>query len=256
MTKEDTKITEPKPIGQVLEVALQQLSQTIQKDGEPQLPDFKKECQRCWQEFPMRDTFLNRHYPQTCPACEEKEATHKRDRDLDRLKTRWASLCPDIFKSTDFAGLPCQMAAKRVLEWKFGHSGIILHGPTGMGKSRSAWLLLKKLHFEGKSIVALNSLAALTYASLYSKSTADVERWVQSLIFCDVLMLDDIFKVKLTDSFESIIFSVIDQRTEGGRPMIVTANDTSETLVNRLTADRAEPLLRRLKEFCSPITFE
>jgi hypothetical protein len=38
--------------------------------------------------------------------------------------------------------------------------------------------------------------------------------------------------------------------------MIVTTNDTGRTLRTRLTEDRADPLLRRLREHCEAVVFE
>ena len=36
---------------------------------------------------------------------------------------------------------------------------------------------------------------------------------------------------------------------------IVTTNDVGETLAQRMSEDRAAPLLRRLREFCTVISF-
>jgi len=190
-----------------------------------------------------------------CGACNKAESESSKERERESLTLRWDSMCPEIFKSTNLDSLPNVRSTMKVLEWKFGPKGLLLHGETRTGKSRSAWLLLKRLHFERYSFMVLNSMAGLRYAALFGQSTNVVEEWINELISCDVLLMDDVFKIKLTDSFEGAIFSMVDQRSEMGRPMIVTANDTGETLKTRLTCDRSEPLLARFREFCDPIPF-
>lgn len=221
----------------------------------PKASEFQKECQRCFKPFPMLDTFLNRNYAQTCPDCDEAACVAANNRREENQRAQWEAFCPPTYKLTKFDMLPNQTSAKRVLEWSFQSKGLLLHGATRSGKSRSAWLLLKKQSAEGKSVDCLNSSAGLHYAALFSQSTEVVEKWFNRLATVDVLLLDDIFKIKLTDSFESIMFSLLDRRSENLKPSIVTGNDTGETLQARLSADRGEPLIARLREFCEPIQF-
>ena len=68
--------------------------------------------------------------------------------------------------------------------------------------------------------------------------------------------MDDIFKVKLTDSFENAIFTIIDQRINNLRPIIATTNDVGSTLAGRMSQDRGEPIVRRLREACKAIVFQ
>ena len=48
---------------------------------------------------------------------------------------------------------------------------------------------------------------------------------------------------------------MITDRTENKRPIIITINGTSETLAERISPERREPMIQRLKEFCEPIGF-
>jgi DNA replication protein DnaC len=221
----------------------------------PKASEFAKECQRCFKTFPLADTFEHRNYEQTCPDC-RREAKQRQDKKRSEERAEnWEVICPASYKLTRFELLPNQAAAKKVVEWKFSPKGLLLHGKTRMGKSRTAWFLLQKQHFEGRGVEHLNSSAGLHYAALFSKSTDAVEQWFNRLATVDVLLLDDVFKIKITDSFESVMFSILDRRSENLKPSIVTGNDTGETLQARLSSDRGEPLIARLREFCEPIQF-
>jgi len=131
----------------------------------------------------------------------------------------------------------------------------MLHGPTGAGKSRCAWLLLKREFEAGRTVGALNSTAGLTYAAKYGDSATEVARWIDRLTGVDLALLDDVFKCKLTDSFEAAVFTIINERTEHRLPIMVTTQDTGRTLLERLSPDRGEALVRRLREFCEDFPF-
>lgn len=190
-----------------------------------------------------------------CRKREEQGHAEAQQKRIDGLEMSWHSKCPKQFQETDPGRLPCQDSVKAALEWEKGPTGLLLHGLTGTGKTRTAWLVVKGQHFAGMSFKVLNSLAGLEYAAKFSESAAIVETWVESMIRADILFMDDVFKNKFTDSFEGIIFSIVDRRTENGMPIILTANDTGTSLTSRLSEDRGQPLVRRLREFCKSIQF-
>lgn len=203
-------------------------------------------------------------YQKTCPACAEIEAKEnaERVRQAAAIKltgshdTDWAAICPAIFRDTELAKLPCPSALQDLVKWKYGPTGLVLHGASGKGKSRCAWLLLETQFKAGKKFKVLDSMAGLKYASKFSESAAKVESWIEDLIATDILFMDDVFKNKLTDSFEGVIFTLLDQRIQRALPTILTSNDTGKTLAGRMTEDRAEPLVRRMREHSQMIHFK
>lgn len=215
----------------------------------------EKNCVDCQQLFTLPKWGLA-GYEIRCPDCLvlKKEAESKEVANAQNAS--WLAICPKSFQDTDIARLPCQEEVRRALDWQLGPIGLLLHGPTGTGKSRTAWLVLKNQHLKRVGFKILNSSSALQYAAKFGDSATVVEKWIQGFIDVDVLFMDDLFKNKFTDSFEGVIFSIIDRRTENGRPIILTANDTGATLKGRMTEDRGEPLVRRLREFCLALTFK
>ncbi len=87
------------------------------------------------------------------------------------LDERWLGLCPPIYRETDIHRLPPEAA--KVTQWQYGPRGLVVVGPTGVGKTRAMWLLLKRLVYEGRHVRALN---AVEFATRRSCSWMTLER--------------------------------------------------------------------------------
>jgi DNA replication protein DnaC len=218
----------------------------------------KRDCEACCGEFEVCDDAYAR-YKNLCPACVKAAAKNRQEREAQERKlareVEWAGFCPPDFQSLDRERLPRPEKLDEVMSWIYGPKGLILHGESGRGKTRCAWSLMAREHAQGRSIEVMDSLAGLEYAGKFSTSTSEAEKWVKRMISPHLLLMDDIFKNKLTDSFEGIVFAIIDHRIQHQRPTIITSNDTGATLAGRMTQDRANPLLRRLREHCQAIWF-
>ena len=213
-----------------------------------------KTCVDCQLDFTLPRWGLE-GYEIRCEGCITKSDVAAAAAVLAAKEAKWLALCPKAFHDTDPSKLPCPQAYRTVIGWRKNFRGLILHGPTRTGKSRCAWLLLKHLHSEGNSVGVMNRLSGLEYAAAFSRSCDEVEKWAQLRINCDVLLMDDVFKTKLTDSYEGVVFSIVDQRTQENRPIILASNDTGDSLAGRMSLDRSGPLVARLREFCSSIIF-
>lgn len=130
-----------------------------------------------------------------------------------------------------------------------------MHGQSGRGKSRCAWELLKREYLTGRSVAVLDCSFGFDYGAKFSISVADAVRWMDQKTRVDLLLMDDTLKVKLTDSVEAALFMLVNYRTENQLPIILTTNDTGETLQSRMSDDRGAALLRRLREFSTAISF-
>jgi hypothetical protein len=189
------------------------------------------------------------------------------DRDNERIKNEaisnsriidvsgWERFCPICFQDTEPHKLPSPTKLQRVMQWKYGPKGLVLHGITGLGKSRCLYELLKREFKSGRTLCIMDHSTAFKYAEAYERGPGEVNRWMEHRATVDILALDDLFKAKLTDSFEQVVFTIVSQRTERGLPILMTTQDVGDTLKSRMSSDRGPALIRRLREFCDSVSF-
>jgi DNA replication protein DnaC len=144
-------------------------------------------------------------------------------------------------------------ASAIVTGWRYGRKGLILYGPSGAGKTRSAWLLLRRLFDEGRKIAAFDGFAWFAAVSSAFRDMEQAESWMGRLCAVDIVFLDDIFRGKLTDAQDLALWALVERRAANGKPLIVTANATPGLLVG--ATPQIEPIIRRIKEFCEPVAF-
>ncbi len=219
----------------------------------------KKQCKICSAEFDAHDDARINRFAVFCAKCAAAKIitaeTDERARIESVRETKWKELCPPAYQDTEIERLPNPSKAVEILAWNYGPRGLLLHGKTRKGKSRCAWLLAKKVMATGKSVRVLDSMAGFAYAAVFAAGGLEVKAWIDSHAKCGLLFFDDVFKVKLTDSFESAVFAIVDYRLAHQMPILATLNDTGATLTARLSLDRGEALVARLKESCDVIQF-
>lgn len=213
----------------------------------------KKRC-RCGEWFSVAECVAR--YVALCLACRDAVAaadtlqrTEERDR---RLAHVWAEVCPlgSEFRKTVRELLPHPATYDRVVVgWTYGAMGVVLHGQTGQGKSRIAWKLLERECARGRTVAALTATSGMDYAASYEHGATYAAKWLARFRRCELLLCDDIFKAKPTESYEAAVFGIASERMDRGKPIIWTLNDTGVTLERRLSPDRGPALMRRLREF-------
>jgi DNA replication protein DnaC len=187
-----------------------------------------------------------------CDSC-------RRELERSERESRWDRLCPAMFKTTELARLPDQAAAKRVISWEYGPNGLLLCGPTGTGKSRSIWLRLHSEVLEGRRVEAWTATQLGTHIStLFSADSEQGEKFTDKLVWKDILYIDDFDKMRATPRVASTLFDIVDRRTSGGKPILLSLNAQPGELARRFSNDNPEAgpaLIRRLEEFCAVIEF-
>ncbi len=138
--------------------------------------------------------------------------------------------------------------------------GILIHGRTGSGKSRTLWQLAKRLiTHDQRSVQILEDRAfgRLIERSFAGSNNAEHDKLIRQFQNCSVLMIDDIGKAKMTERVESDLFDIIDHRYADGKPMCFTTQFTGDPLISRFGCkETGEAIVRRIKEVTKMIYFQ
>jgi DNA replication protein DnaC len=183
-------------------------------------------------------------------AIREQAEKQRAAKQADEL---WATICPPRYADTEPSRLPQRQLAE-VLAWRYQPTGLLLYGETNTGKTRSIWLLLRSLFDLGYRMTCLTSGSFSRQSSDFGGSGKS-EEWADGLIRVPILFIDDIGKGRLTERNEADLFDIIEQRLAHKRPLLLTTNMVGDSIKDRMDPDRGEPLIRRLRESCKPISF-
>jgi DNA replication protein DnaC len=197
-----------------------------------------------------------------CSACADKlaaEALAKQNRDqLADLHERWSKL-PALYRTTDpnHPHVNPRILAE-VLKYDPRSSngkGIGLYGPTGAGKTRMMFLLVRKLHFSGVKILFTSAVAIARAASQEfdddQKTRGEARLLLRNAVTSEVLFIDDIGKERLTEAAELKLYWLIEERTANYRPILWTSNFVGADLRKMMSDNRGTAVTRRLAEFSS-----
>lgn len=199
--------------------------------------------------------------PNICDACSEKvEKEHHEERVAEYRKERanaFNSLCPEPMRTIDPDKLPC---GPEKLEKCVNHDltrGLVIHGVTGMGKTRLMWQLAKRIYvteMKGMKVLRDSSFGRMIERS-YAEGMGKHDQLVERLSRVAFLLIDDLGKAKLTDRVESDLFDIIDSRYAAGLPCIFTTQFVADTLAERFsTFETGEAVVRRIRETCASLS--
>jgi DNA replication protein DnaC len=186
----------------------------------------------------------------------ERNATTKARRE------HWKELCPVEFRTPDEDGGHTDVNRLRLeqakfaeaMSWTYGKRGLLLVGPSGTCKTRVMWRIVRREFDAGRKVIAMKA-HRFGIEAVERQMTKGFAQWFNELARAPLLFIDDLGKGKFTDAVESHFFGLIDERTEHNRPIVITTNSTGTALAARMSEDRGEPIVRRLKDYCDSVVF-
>lgn len=182
---------------------------------------------------------------------------------INTAVARWNTACPELLKVTDWSDARiAKFAAQhaKILGWVFQRTGLIASGPSGAGKTRSMWALMKRLAADGLEIryfTAAEFFAQLQANIRYGHD--DAHGWICAVARAPIVFIDDLGQ----ESVQAIrqewcsgwFFQFLDKRLGNQLPLFITTNLSADEMAGATTALRANPLIRRLLELCEPVKF-
>jgi DNA replication protein DnaC len=208
-------------------------------------------CEHCGSEFEGIRIF---GFPQRCcDPCSERITAGKppQQREDDR-KRAFRSTLPPLFHDTDPKRLPRRIT-DAVNSYQYGAMGLAFIGEAGAGKSRGMYLLLERLATAGHRVEFITATDITRYSAEKFSNDSGIEAAanakLRSIRRADALLIDDMGKGRVTPTAEETLYDVLNHRTESMLPTFWTSNAGSNQLHAMFSADRADALLRRLKDF-------
>jgi DNA replication protein DnaC len=193
-----------------------------------------------------------------CDACADAREAEPQRKNL----SRWERICPQLHQCTDIGRLEDDLHQQgyderwmqEVLDWQYGSRGLVLSGPTGVGKSRVMWLLLRRLFDEERRTGAI--LNAVTFRSGLQSAARDgtTEEFVRRLVRTDVLYWDDLGQMHLTGPSSEMLLHLVEERACAGKPILATTQYSGEELDAQFERPQmGQAIRRRLNEFCQVV---
>lgn len=161
------------------------------------------------------------------------------------------SIMPKDFQTTDIKRLHAT-AVSEAKAWSMtpetSFLNLLIHGQTGVGKTRLAWLCLRKRYIENATTSKAIGAETFTRRMLNEKDL------MQQMIKVPLLLLDDIGKERATATAEACLFELIRERMDNHMPTIYTTNYTNEEFTHRFNHKQTgTAITRRLKDSCKVV---
>ena len=179
-----------------------------------------------------------------------------------KKQSAWERLCPELYQRTDIVRLEDELRQRGydarwpqdLLGWRYGSQGLVLSGPTGIGKSRLMWMLLRRLlDQEHRAAVFLNAVRFRTGLQATARDGA-TEEFVRRLVRAEVLYWDDLGQMHLTGPASEMLLHLVEERTCAGMPILATTQYSDEGMDAQFEQkEMGQAIRRRLNEFCKVV---
>jgi DNA replication protein DnaC len=177
---------------------------------------------------------------QVCPRCKPGH------------EQRWEKVCTQAtYRNTNLELLLSKTPQanhekiKTIIEWPYGKKGLSIFGTTGLGKTRSVWLMLKRWFDLRITPVVFNSGA---FSASVAKSYEE-DDWRESVFSKDCLFLDDVDKDEFTPRAQSRLFEIVEHYVSDEKPVIITSNVSGDDFRKKFSNQQGSAILRRFREY-------
>ena len=198
---------------------------------------------------PGLDRALGRTVCLPCVEARELAAERAKVREREEL---WHRLCPTVYQACDPSQLPSNASRavfRKALAWGPGANGRglgIVGRQSGQGKTRILFAAARGHFLAGAGLRAVNCGTLGTDISA-SVGTA-LRELLRPLRRVGLLLLDDLGKERATPHVAAAFYSLVEERTARGLPILFSANFGGDELADKL-GEHGPFIVRRLREF-------
>lgn len=158
---------------------------------------------------------------------------------------RFKEVCPsEFFQKIDLTKIKNATAFAKVVSWSGQFPGPLAYGPTGTGKTRSAWSVLGRLWVREGKAFRWYSAKRLTDSFFEYHMEGRPEAFWRGLGGVNLILLDDMDKMESSERNNTVLFELYDWLTREQHPAITTTNQGQDWWANRM----GEAFARRMFE--------
>lgn len=218
-----------------------------------------KECASL--EAMVRTTKL--HEGETVDGLLERSLKCMLDNKIEKIANAWKKVCPVEFDETDVTKLPSEQL-NAVMSHSIDKGGsLYLHGKAGACKTRIMFLKAALEFAKAEGTLKVHYIPSDEFCIIANNATYRMDaamKMLDNAKGCDLLLMDDIFKGKLNESQELVIYGITNHRQAHQKSSIYTSNIGIEDIHKAFTADgsgnRSDPVIRRFVEVCKVVKFK
>lgn len=211
-----------------------------------------------------------------CHECAQDLHAEVRAREVQKDETEeqkarvdaWLAMCPPDYRSTAWTEHPELSPVCRELSKAWwpppadSHSserGLLIYGPSGRGKTRAMFQILRRLHFARWPCAAVEAVtyADMAYTATHLSSPAhdrrDAKAYLQRARTVRILFFDDLGKDGGTAApgFARAFHDLLEHRKAFHLPTLITTERVGADLAALLGTNYADGIVRRLREMCA-----
>jgi DNA replication protein DnaC len=139
--------------------------------------------------------------------------------------------------------------------WASGPRALLLAGPARTGKTTAAYAIANDVHMQQSGWTMTWTAADLSAAL---KPDSDQPLAFEYATTCDLLLIDDLGRERVTDWWLEQLQRIVDTRCSNGRRMIVTTNcgTTADEMFDELVKRYGHPVVERLIDDGAVLIFD
>lgn len=158
--------------------------------------------------------------------------------------------------ATDDGHSPRQSAICKKFAETFSRSdqnGLLLYGPVGTGKTYMSSAIANELIERG---FTAQQVDFGTIVNRLQENLSERQSVFDSILKCDLLVIEDLGAQRTTEFMMETIYSVIDGRYKQAKPMVVTTNYDYGAMQNVAPENAWSRIFDRILERCYPVEFD